>query len=110
MALRAAARLLREATTPPERNRALNINHQIWSALFRELNGTACALPPILRKDCIQLAAWSLDYSTRAVLTNLPLSPLADLNGTVAEGLEGEPARIALPPSPTTAPASAAWA
>jgi flagellar biosynthesis regulator FlaF len=87
-ALRLASRLLNEAGNQLERNRALNINHGIWSILFRELNSSACLLSETLKKDCLYLAVWSLDYSTRAVLSNLPLSPLAEINITIAEGLE----------------------
>lgn len=87
-ALRLASRLLTEAGNRLDRNRALNINHGIWSILFRELTGPSCPLPEILRKDCLHLAVWSLDYSTRAVLSDLPLSPLAEVNTRVAEGLE----------------------
>lgn len=87
-AFRLASRRLREANGRQERNRALNINHEMWSILFREFNSAACVLPKILKQDCIHLALWSLDYSNRAVLSDLPLAPLAEINETMAEGLD----------------------
>lgn len=94
-AFRLAARHLNEAGNRPERNRALGINHEMWSILFRELNSSACALPEILKADCIKLALWSLEYSTKAVLSDLPLSPLVEVNNTMAEGLEANDQPVA---------------
>jgi len=96
-AFRLASRRLREAISRPERNRALNINHEMWSILFRELNSAACSLPEILKQDCIHLALWSLDYSNRAVLSDLPLAPLAEINDTMAEGLDSNERTVAPP-------------
>lgn len=107
-AFRLAARHLNEAESRPERNRALNINHEMWSILFRELNSSACALPEILKADCIKLALWSLEYSTKAVLSDVPLSPLVEVNNTMAEGLEAnnqpaaDPTASALPSGRST--------
>ena len=89
MALRLAARRLSEASNRLERNRALNINHEMWSILFRELNSPLCPLPEVLKWDCVRLAFWSIDYSTKAVLSELSLDPLIEINDRVAEGLEG---------------------
>jgi len=87
-AFRLAARRLNEAGSRFERNHALNINHEMWSILFRELNSSACALPEVLQADCIKLALWSLEYSTKAVLSDLSLSPLVEVNNNIADGLE----------------------
>lgn len=105
IAFRLASRRLREATSRPERNRALNTNHEMWSILFRELNSAACSLPDILRQDCINLALWSLDYSNRAVLSDLPLAPLAEINDTIAEGLDSSH-QTYVPPVVGTMPAN----
>lgn len=104
-AFRLASRRLREATSRHERNRALNINHEMWSILFRELNSAACVLPEILKQDCIHLALWSLDYSNRAVLSDLPLAPLAEINETMAEGLDSNE-RTSAPPVIPVMPAN----
>ncbi len=88
LAFRLASRRLTEARDRTERNLALNINHEMWSIVFRELNGPSCMLPDILKGDCIKLAYWSITYSTKAVLSDLPLNPLVDINNAVAEGLE----------------------
>jgi len=88
LAFRLASRRLTEARDRTERNLALNINHEMWSIVFRELNGPSCLLPDILKGDCIRLAYWSITYSTKAVLSDLPLNPLIEINNAVAEGLE----------------------
>ena len=88
LAFRLASRRLTEARNGAERNLALNINHEMWSIVFRELNSPSCPLPDILRGDCIRLAYWSLTYSTKAVLSDLSLDPLVEINNAVAEGLE----------------------
>jgi flagellar biosynthesis regulator FlaF len=97
-AFRIASRRLREASDRRSRNAALGINHKIWSIMFRDLNSDQNRLPPLLRQNCIALAVWSLDYSTRAVLSDLPLAPLIDVNERLAEGLSAssQPAAAAV--------------
>ena len=103
LAFRLAARKLREATDRLSRNKALHLNHELWSIMLRDLGGSNNALPPILKKDCFALARFSVDYSTRAVLKpELPLDPLISVNEEVAAGLDQQSAA----PSPTPAPAS----
>ncbi|WP_428392496.1 flagellar biosynthesis regulator FlaF [Lichenicoccus sp.] len=87
LVFRLAARRLRDAADRKARNAALGINHEIWSHMFRDLNAAENRLPPILKQDCLTLARWSLDYSTRALLKDLPLQPLIDINEQVADGL-----------------------
>ena len=84
---RLAARRLRDARDPRSRNAAIGINHEIWSHMFRDLNCPENRLPPILKQDCLVLARWSLDYSTRALLKDLPLEPMIEINEQVADGL-----------------------
>ena len=80
-----------------EINRALGINHEMWSIIFRELNSPECPMPEILKNDCIKLALWSLDYSTKAVLSDLSLAPLVAINESVAEGLEASGRTASMP-------------
>ncbi len=87
LVFRLASRRLREADDRAGRNKALGINHEIWSYVFRELSGTGSHLPAILRSDCLTLARFSLDYSTKALLHDLPLDPLITINERIAEGL-----------------------
>ncbi len=110
LAFRLAARKLREATDRASRNKALHLNHELWSIMLRDLGGSNNALPPILKKDCLALARFSVDYSTRAVLkSELALEPLISVNEQVAEGLDqssAAPAPVAMSaPAMTTRPA-----
>ncbi len=112
LAFRLAARKLREATDRASRNKALHLNHELWSIMLRDLGGSNNALPPILKKDCLALARFSIDYSTRAVLKpELPVEPLVSVNEQVAEGLDqSSPAPVsasvsAPAPAMTTRPA-----
>ncbi len=96
-AFRLAARRLREAGDGRARNNALRINHELWSLMLRDLGGSNNRLPPILKNDCITLARFSLDYSTRAVLrAALPLDPLISINEQVADGLNTQLASVAV--------------
>ena len=110
IALRLASRKLRDAGDRPSRAKALRLNHELWTLLIRDLAGENNKLPPILKRDCLALAVFSLDYSTRAVVSELSLTPLIEVNERVAEGLEGgarAPAVIAsasAAPPPSRAP------
>ena len=100
LAFRLTARTLREATDRTSRNRALRISHSVWSFMFRDLSSSGNRLPEPLRTDCLKVAHWAMHYSNKAVLTDLPLLPLIEVNETVAEGLEarpGSPDRAAFP-------------
>ena len=88
LVFRLAARRLREAGHRLDRNKALNINHEVWSYVFREVAGSGCALPPVLRRDCLALARFALHYTTNALLKDLPLDPLISVNERMAEGLD----------------------
>ncbi len=102
LVFRLAARRLREAEGRLGRNRALNINHEVWSYVFREVVGSACSLPAVVRRDCLALARFSLHYTTIALLKDLPLDPLIDVNERMAEGLGAS--RNAAPQAATSLP------
>ena len=87
IAFRLVNRKLTQADTPPARNAALGLNHELWTILFRDLGSSENRLPPILRQDCIRLARWSMAYSTRALLQDLPLAPLVEINEDMVQGL-----------------------
>lgn len=96
MALRLASRRLREASNRASINLALGLNHELWSIIFRDLNNSQNQLTGVLKADCLALALWSLNYTTRAVLSDLPVEPLIEVNDTLAEGLESAPPASAI--------------
>ncbi len=100
LVFRLAARRLREAKHRLDRNKALNINHEVWTYVFREVAGSACSLPTILRRDCLALAHFSLHYTTVALLKDLTLEPLIVVNERMAEGLDTNPTSTPLENSP----------
>lgn len=111
MALRLASRRLREASNRAGRNIALGLNHELWSIIFRDLNNAQNQLTGVLKADCLALALWSLNYTTRAVLSDLPVEPLIEVNDTLAEGLEAaQPAPAIRQHSPAGPVASLALA
>ena len=87
MAFRLVNRKLMQADSPVTRNAALGLNHELWSILFRDLGSAENRLPAVLRQDCTTLARWSMAYSTRALLKDLPLGPLVAINEDMAQGL-----------------------
>ena len=105
-ALRLAARKLRDAADQAARAKALHLNHTLWSVMLRDLSGSNNRLPPVLKRDCLALALFSVQYSTRAVLSPLPLGPLIEVNERVAEGLEAPAATrpATMPPPNARAP------
>ena len=100
LVFRLAARRMRDAADKRSRNAALGINHEVWSHMFRDLNCLENRLPPVLKRDCMVLARWSIDYSTRALVNDLELDPLIEINESVADGLS----RTSAAPSGTSAP------
>ncbi len=73
--------------------RALGRNHELWSLLTRDLALDANLLPAPLKSQLLALAAWSMRYSTLALLQDLSLDPLIDINRSVAEGLAAQSAQ-----------------
>ena len=88
MAFRLAIHHLVEAKTRSARAAALNINYRLWQFIFQDLHNENNILPEILKQDLLNLAAWSMEYSTRAVLLQISLKPLINVNLNVLHGLE----------------------
>jgi flagellar protein FlaF len=81
---------LEEFTTERDRLVALGRNHELWSILIKALAGDANKLPAALKSQLIDIAAWSMRYSTLAILHDLPVAPLIDVNRNIAEGLAAQ--------------------
>jgi flagellar protein FlaF len=84
----AITRGLLEADTAEKRIRALGRNHNLWSTLMKDLALEGNALPTALKNQLLSLAAWSMRYSTLAILHDIPIQPLIDVNRNIAAGLE----------------------
>lgn len=83
----AVIRGLQEAPPGPARIRALGHNHDLWSALVKDMAAANNRLPDGLKTELIQLGAWSMRYSTLAILNNLPVEPLIAVNRNIADGI-----------------------
>lgn len=83
----AVIRNLQEAPPGPARIRALGNNHDLWSALVKDMAVASNRLPEALKTELIQLGAWSMRYSTLAILNGLPVEPLIAVNQNVADGI-----------------------
>jgi flagellar protein FlaF len=83
----AVIRGLEEATPGPARIRALGHNHDLWSMLVKDMALASNRLPDPLKAELIQLGAWSMRYSTLAILNDLPIAPLIAVNRNIADGL-----------------------
>ncbi len=83
----AVIRGLEGATPGPSRIRALGHNHDLWSTLVKDMALASNRLPDALKSELIQLGAWSMRYSTLAILNDLPIEPLITVNRNIADGL-----------------------
>jgi flagellar protein FlaF len=91
-----------EACTPgPSRVRALGRNHLLWSILVKDLSLAENALPDGIKAQLVGLGFWSMRYSTLAILKDLPLEPLLEVNRNVVEGLQAQGASPPSPPADT---------
>lgn len=107
-AFAAVIRGLEQPETDRDRIRALGRNHDLWSILIKALAADANKLPDALKAQLIGLAAWSMRYSTLAILHKLPLEPLITVNRNVADGLAQQATeRTSQPQAGTLAPISA---
>jgi flagellar protein FlaF len=80
-----------EACTPgPSRVRALGRNHTLWAILVQDLSLAENRLPEGIKTELMGLGLWSMRYSTLALLKDLPLDPVIDVNRNVAEGLQAQ--------------------
>ena len=86
-AFRAVIRLLESARDESERIRALGKNHELWSLLVKDLALAGNGLPEPLKAQLLGLGLWSMRYSTLAILQNLPVDPVVEINRNIAEGL-----------------------
>ncbi len=65
-------------------------------------------LPPEIKNNLITLGAWSMRYSTLAILQDLPIQPLIDVNRNVADGVAQQmPAPVAAMPIVSSASTAA---
>lgn len=83
----AVIRNLQEAPPGPARIRALGNNHNLWSTLVKDMAVASNRLPEALKTELIRLGAWSMRYSTLAILHNLPVEPLIAVNRNIADGI-----------------------
>ena len=100
-AFTAITRGLQSAGSRQSRVHALGRNHDLWSLLLKDLALDSNRLPPELKANLIGLALWSMRYSTLAILQDLPVAPLVDVNTNIAEGLI-----LQISPAPLTLPAT----
>ena len=78
---------LEEADNGTKRIRALGRNHDLWSTLVKDIALDGNLLSQEIKNNLITLGAWSMRYSTHAILQDLPIQPLIDVNRNVAEGI-----------------------
>lgn len=82
-----------------ERIRALAKNHELWSMLVRDLGLEGNRLPADVKQSLLGVAAWSMGYSVRAMgQSDLPVTPLVEVNNNIAEGLRAQRPAAAPPP------------
>lgn len=72
------------------RTRAIGRNHTLWSILVRDLAVAENRMPEGIKSQLISLGLWSMRYSTIALLRDLPVDPLIEVNTNVLEGLLGQ--------------------
>jgi len=95
---------LSECTPGPTRLAALGRNHALWSLLVKDLSLGDNALPEGLKASLIRLGLWSMRYSTLAMLRDLSLQPLIEVNRNLLEGLLAQQSTPAAAGAPATAP------
>ncbi len=65
-------------------------NHTLWAILVQDLSLAENRLPDGIKSELMGLGLWSMRYSTLALLKDLPLDPVIDVNRNVADGLEAQ--------------------
>jgi flagellar protein FlaF len=78
---------LADCAEGPSRLRALGRNHKLWSILVKDLALAENRLPDGVKAGLIELGLWSMRYCTQAMLRDLPLQPLIEVNRNIADGL-----------------------
>jgi flagellar protein FlaF len=86
-AFRSVNRDLEVGTEGPARVRAIGRNHALWSLLVKDLAQADNRMPAGIKDGLIGLGLWSMRYSTQALLQNLPVAPLIEVNDNVLAGL-----------------------
>ncbi|NLI26033.1 MAG: hypothetical protein GX413_01380 [Acetobacter sp.] len=87
--------LLKAAKDHKSRLHALNMNQKLWSAVLREISIENNDLPVSFRENLFRLADWSSRYSIRAMLKNISLKPLVEVNQNILDGLRTSPTSCA---------------
>ncbi|BCI67759.1 hypothetical protein AAJCM20276_23830 [Acetobacter aceti] len=63
------------------------MNQKLWSSIILETSVEDNGIPDTMRKDLLNLAILSTRYSIRAMLHDIPLNPLIDINQDMLDGL-----------------------
>lgn len=90
MAFAQSIEMLRAAKNQKDRLHALSLNQKLWSAVLREVALEDNGFPEILKKDLLNLANWATKYSVRAMLHDISLKPLIDVNQDMLDGLRAK--------------------
>ncbi len=80
-------RELENCTAGRSRIKALGRNHTLWSLLVQDLALDENRLPDGLKSQLTSLGLWSMRYSTMAMLKDMPIAPLLEVNRNVVSGL-----------------------
>jgi flagellar protein FlaF len=100
---------LAKATDGRSRIEALARNHQLWSLLVRDLGSEGNRLPSALKDQLIGIGLWAMAYSNLAIVKNISLQPLIEVNRNIGDGLRlqrrtpetvTQPAELRAPASP----------
>ncbi len=101
-AFRTTLQALEAANDEAGRIRSLGRNHDLWSALVKDLALDDNALPAGIKQSLIALGLWSMQYSTAAILRKLSAEPLIAVNRNVLEGLMAQPTSMTVPGFPNS--------
>jgi flagellar protein FlaF len=100
---------LEKCTPGATRVRALGRNHSLWSILVQDLSLAENRLPEGLKSQLISLGLWSMRYSTIAMLKDMPIAPLVEVNRNVVSGLVAQRANAESGAAHTAQPRDQIW-
>jgi flagellar protein FlaF len=100
-AFRTVIRALENTGNEDSRIRAIGRNHELWSTLVKDLAKDGNGLDASLKTQLVALGLWAMRYSTLAILQNLPVEPLIEVNRNILDGLTLQ-AEQAPPPPPSS--------
>ncbi|MFA7430433.1 MAG: flagellar biosynthesis regulator FlaF [Rhodospirillaceae bacterium] len=88
-ALLRTAREMEAAEHGPGRERilALHRNTKLWQAFAADCSESGNQLPDDIRAKIVSLALWVYNHTEKAIIGELPVRPLAEVNRTIAKGL-----------------------